>query len=300
MEVEKRLAWIKQGQPELSISRQCQLLKVNRSRVYYRSQSKQVERDKPLLDAIDRIMTESPFLGSRKVTYLLQDEGHSTCRQRAQRLLRQLGLRAVQPKKRWKGKVAEKPAYPYLLENLVVTAPNQVWCTDITYIPTRFGWGYLAAILDRYSRKILGWRLSNTLEAAPCVALLKETITRYGPPGILNSDKGSQYTSQAWILEAERHGIQISMAGKGRCYDNIHMERFWRSLKQEEVYLKDYQSLAEARNGIALYIQQYNHKRPHQSLLGRTPASVYHAPGSWTSQEEGQEVRMEKSLMLAP
>jgi putative transposase len=299
MEVEKRLAWIEQGHPELSISRQCKLLEVNRSRVYYRSQSKQAERDKPLLDAIDRIMTESPFLGSRKVTYLLQGEGHSACRQRVQGLLRQLGLRAVQPKKRWKGKKGEKPSYPYLLDNLVVTAPNQVWCTDITYIPTRFGWGYLAAILDRYSRKILGWRLSNTLEAAPCVALLKETIARYGSPGILNSDKGSQYTSQAWIDLAQANHIQISMAGKGRCYDNIHMERFWRSLKQEEAYLKDYQSLAEARNGIAQYIQQYNYKRPHQSLLGRTPANVYHAQGTW-SQKEGQEVRMEKSLMSAP
>jgi putative transposase len=300
MEIEKRLAWVKQGQSELSISRQCQLLKVNRSRVYYQPQSKQAERDKPLLDAIDQIMTETPFLGSRKVTYLLQGEGHSACRQRVQGLLRQLGLRAVQPKKRWKGKAAEKPSYPYLLENLVVTAPNQVWCTDITYIPTRFGWGYLAAILDRFSRKILGWRLSNTLEAAPCVALLKETIARYGPPGILNSDKGSQYTSQAWIDLAQANQIQISMAGKGRCYDNIHMERFWRSLKQEEVYLKDYQSLVEARNGIAQYVQQYNHKRPHQSLLGRTPANVYHAQSTWTSQEEGQEVRMEKSLRSAP
>ena len=293
MEVEKRLTWIKQGQPELSISRQCELLNVNRSRVYYRSQSKQAERDKPVLDAIDRIMTESPYLGSRKVTIRLQEEGYSACRQRVQRLLQQLGLRAVQPKKRWKGKAAEKPAYPYLLENLVITAPNQVWCTDITYIPTQYGWGYLAAILDRYSRKILGWRLSNTLEAAPCVELLKEAIARYGSPGILNSDKGSQYTSQVWLQVAQSQGIQISMAGKGRCYDNIHMERFWRSLKQEEVYLQDYRTLQEARAGIARYIQQYNHTRPHQSLQGQTPARVYEAKTRW-NQTESQDCKIEK------
>jgi len=297
MEVEKRLAWIKQGHPDLSISRQCELLDVNRSRVYYRSQSKQAERDKPLLDAIDRIMTESPYLGSRKVTIRLQGEGYSACRQHVQRLLQQLGLRAVQPKKRWKGKVAEKPTYPYLLENLVVTSPNQVWCTDITYIPTQYGWGYLAAILDRYSRKILGWRLSNTLEAAPCVDMLKEAIERYGPPAILNSDKGSQYTSQAWLQEAVKQGIQISMAGKGRCYDNIHMERFWRSLKQEEVYLQDYRTLQEARTGIARYIQQYNYTRPHQSLQGQTPAQVYETKSPW-NQAESQDcknVRLEKN-----
>lgn len=298
MEVEKRLAWVRQRHSKLSISRQCELLAVNRSRVYYQSQSKQAERDKPLLDAIDRIMTEFPYMGSRKVTIRLQKEGYSACREHVQRLLQQLGLRAVQPKKRWKGKVAERTAYPYLLENLVVTAPNQVWCTDITYIPTQYGWGYLAAILDRSSRKILGWCLSNTLEAAPCVALLKETIARYGPPDILNSDQGSQYTSQVWAEAAQTYNIQLSMAGKGRCYDNIHMERFWRSLKQEEVYLQDYRTLAEARAGIARYIQQYNQSRPHQSLLGRTPDHVYSGQIAWAPRQshsvpqEGQEVRM--------
>jgi putative transposase len=297
MEVEKRLSWVNKAHSKLSISRQCQLLKLNRSRVYYRSQSRQIEREKPLLDAIDQIMTESPFLGSRKITYLLQEQKHSACRQRVKRLLRQLGLRAVQPKKRWKGKVSETPVVPYLLENLVVTAPNQVWCTDITYIPTQYGWGYLTAILDRFSRKILGWRLSNTLEAAPCVNLLKETIARYGTPMILNSDQGSQYTSQAWVETAKANQIQLSMAGKGRCYDNIHMERFWRSLKQEEVYLKDYQTLQDARDGIGHYLHLYNHKRPHQSLLGQTPTNVYHGSGRWS--QETQETKR-KSFMLNP
>lgn len=298
MEVAQRLCWVDKAHSKLSISRQCQLLAVNRSRVYYQSQSKQAERDKPLLDAIDRIMTEFPYMGSRKVTIRLQKEGHSACRQHVQRLLQQLGLRAVQPKKRWKSQKIETPVVPYLLENLVVTAPNQVWCTDITYIPTQYGWGYLTAILDRFSRKILGWRLSNTLEAAPCVALLKETIARYGPPDILNSDQGSQYTSHVWTKAAQAYNIQLSMAGKGRCYDNIHMERFWRSLKQEEVYLQDYRTLAEARNGIARYIQQYNQSRPHQSLLGRTPDHVYSRQDVWVPRhphsvpQEGQEVRM--------
>jgi putative transposase len=181
----------------------------------------------------------------------------------------------------------ESKVYPYLLENLVITKPNQVWGTDISYIPTRYGWTYLMAIMDLHSRMILGWKLSATLEVGPCVQLLKETVAKYGAPDILNQDQGSQYTSREWTETVEGYGIRMSMAGKGRCYDNIRVERGWRSLKQEEVYLKDYVTLKDARENIGQYFDQYNHVRLHQALGYRTPASVttIHAHGMPRNQD---------------
>jgi len=197
-----------------------------------------------------------------------------------------MGLRATQPRKKKGNKRKEHEVYPYLLDNLVITAPNQVWSTDITYIPTRYGWVYLVAILDLFSRKVLGWRLSATLEAAPCVELLETMIEKYGPPEILNQDQGSQYTSNDWIALAKRHGILLSMAGKGCCYDNIHMERFWRSLKQEEVYLTEYVTLKDARQGISLYIEQYNTKRLHQHLGYKTPEELFKNGSIWKNEKK--------------
>jgi putative transposase len=287
MEIVERKGLVDTDHQTLSISCQCALLSLSRSGWYYQAGDKST--DKTIMDAIDRIMTEFPYYGSRKVTAELGEQGHSIGRYRVRRLLGQMGLRATQPKKHKGGQRKDHVVYPYLLENLVVTLPNQVWCTDITYIPTRYGWGYLVAILDRFSRKVLSWRLSNTLEAAPCVAALKEAILKYGPPQFLNSDQGSQFTSQVWVQTAVQYGIQISMAGKGRCYDNIQMERFWRSLKQEEVYLNEYVTLKDAKTAIARYIQQYNQRRLHQALGNKTPDSVYIATTPWKEEPSDQE-----------
>jgi len=282
MEVIKRQELVNKEHSQLSISHQCLMLGLNRSSLYYKPRPN--NEDKRIMDMIDRIMTEYPYYGSRKVTATLQKEGIRIGRDRVRRLLETMGLCAVQPKKRKCSRRIEHAIYPYLLENLVITAPNQVWCTDISYIPTRYGWVYLIAILDLYSRKILGWRLSSTMEAAPCVSLLQFTITRYGAPHILNSDQGVQFTSQAWVDVAEQNNILLSMAGKGRCFDNIHMERFWRSLKQEEVYLTEYVTLKDAKDGISAYIQQYNDKRIHQCLSYQTPSSVYTTGGLWSNE----------------
>lgn len=233
------------------------------------------------MDETEQVMTEFPYYGSRKVTAHFHDKGIRLGRRRVTRLLRQMGLRATQPRKFKGGKRKEHTVYPYLLKNLVITGPNQVWGTDITYIPTRYGWVYLTAIMELYSRMILGWRLNGTLEAAPCIQLLKDAVQQYGAPGVLNQDQGSQFTSAEWIATAQGFNIKLSMAGKGRCYDNIHVERGWRSLKQEEVYLKEYTTLADAKENIGRYIQQYNHNRLHQALGYKTPASVYRAGSCW-------------------
>jgi len=281
MEVKQRQGVVDKHHPELSISRQCKLLSINRSSLYYQPQSSHFDWDEPLKQEIKQIMLEFPYYGSRKVTAHLHPKGIQVGRRRVTRLLRSMGLKAIQPRK-WKGgKQKEHPVHPYLLKNLVITGPNQVWGTDITYIPTHYGWVYLVAIMDLYSRMILGWRVTGTLEAEPCIQLLKDTVAQYGPPQILNQDQGSQFTSQNWLSTAESFGILISMAGQGRCYDNILVERGWRSLKQEEVYLKEYHSLGDARINIGRYIHQYNHHRLHQALGYQTPSSVYQAGGLW-------------------
>lgn len=281
MEVKSRQGVVDKHHPELSVSRQCKLLSLNRSSLYYKAQSSHFDWDEPLKQEIRLIMLEFPYYGSRKVTAQLKTKGIRAGRRQVTRLLRAMGLRAIQPKK-WKGgKRKDHPVHPYRLKNLVITGPNQVWGTDITYIPTRHGWVYLVAMMDLHSRMILGWRVTGTLEAEPCIELLKDTVRQYGAPQILNQDQGSQFTSQDWLNTAESLGILISMASKGRCYDNIHVERGWRSLKQEEVYLNEYSNLGDARINIGRYIHQYNHHRLHQALNYRTPASVYHGGSLW-------------------
>jgi putative transposase len=281
---------VRRDHPALSVSHQCRLLEVNRSTLAYKPVVADI-KDKPVMDAIDRIMTEFPYYGSRKVTEALRmpEYGLKVGRERVLELLRRMGLRATQPRQKKGGKRQEHAVYPYLLDNLVVTAPQQVWCTDISYIPTRYGWVYLVAILDLFSRKILGWQLSATLEATPCIQLLKEMIEHYGAPAILNQDQGVQYTSLEWIAVAQSHRIQLSMAGKGRCYDNIHRERFWRSLKQEEVYLTEYVTLKDARQGISQYIEQYNHRRLHQNLGYNTPEAIFKEGSIWKKEEKRTE-----------
>ena len=289
MQVSQRRALVQKAQPTLSISRQCELLALNRSSLYYQSQSQRHHQDAPVLERIRRIMVDFPFYGSRKVTETLKQQGLVIGRNRVRRLLCQLNLQALRPKPARGFKRQSSVQFPYLLDNLVLTQPNQVWVSDITYIPTHYGWAYLAVIMDRYSRKVLGHCVSSSLEAWPVVELFKRTIRRYGAPYFINTDQGSQYTSQDWLQVAKDHGIQVSMAGKGRCYDNIHMERFFRSLKQEAVYLNEYPTLKDARQGIQRYIQTYNDRRLHASLNYQTPTQVYSRRSLFrASPEQGQ------------
>jgi putative transposase len=256
-----------------SMHRQCQLLSVNRSSVYYEPVGPD-EEELALMRRIDEVHLKYPFFGSRKIARTLKDEGAVVNRKRVQRLMRLMGLESTAPKPNTSKPAPEHPLYPYLLRGLAIGRPNQVWAADITYIPMARGFAYLVAIIDWYSRRVLAWRLSNTLEAGFCVEALTEALRRFGKPEIFNTDQGSQFTSSDFTDVRDR-GIKISMDGKGRCIDNIFVERLWRSLKYEEVYLNPYDSLAEARSGIGSYFRFFNHQRPHASLGYQMPAEFY-------------------------
>jgi putative transposase len=228
---------------------------------------------------IDRIYTERPYFGSRRITKALHRVGFRANRKRVIRLMELMGIEAVYPKPRLSKADREHPKYPYLLRDLSVTRPNQVWCTDITYIPTAHGFAYLVAIMDWHSRYVLSWELSNSLESSFCIKALERALAKYGTPEIFNSDQGSQFTDGAFTAVLEAKSVRISMDGRGRCMDNIFIERLWRSVKYEEVYLKEYQTLSEARTGLAEYFLSYNDTRPHQSLDYMTPSEVYFAFG---------------------
>jgi len=228
---------------------------------------------------IDRIYTNSPYFGSRRIKEALHRVGFSVNRKRVSRLMKLMGIEALYPKPRLSKSDKNNPKYPYLLRDLSVTRPNQVWCADITYIPTSHGFAYLVAIMDWHSRYVLSWELSNSLESSFCVKALERALMKYGMPEIFNSDQGSQFTDGAFTAVLESQGIRISMDGRGRCMDNIFIERLWRSVKYEEVYLKEYKTLSEARTGLAEYFQSYNKTRPHQSLEYATPSEVYFASG---------------------
>lgn len=227
------------------------------------------------MKTIDQIYTKRPFYGSRRIVVELGELGHDVNRKRVQRLMRLMGLQAMVP-----GPHTSKPhpahkVYPYLLRRLDVTRPNQVWATDITYIPLESGWGYMVAVIDWYSRAVLAWRLSNTMTVDFCIGALQDALNHHGTPEIFNSDQGAQFTSPEFTGVLEREGVAISMDGKGRATDNIFIERLWRSLKYEDVYLRGYATLAEAQPGIAAWIRFYNKARPHQALDNRTPMEVY-------------------------
>jgi putative transposase len=257
-----------------SMHRQCQLLSVNRSSVYYEPVGPD-EEELALMRRIDEVHLKYPFFGSRKIARTLKDEGAVVNRKRVQRLMRLMGLESTAPKPNTSKPAPEHPLYPYLLRGLAIGRPNQVWAADITYIPMARGFAYLVAIIDWYSRRVLAWRLSNTLEAGFCVEALTEALRRFGKPEIFNTDQGSQFTSSDFTDVLRDRGIKISMDGKGRCIDNIFVERLWRSLKYEEVYLNPYDSLAEARSGIGSYFRFFNHQRPHASLGYQMPAEFY-------------------------
>ena len=224
---------------------------------------------------IDELYLEYPFYGSRRMAVELTRKGHAVNRKRIQRLMRIMGLEGLAPGPNTSRPHPEHIKYPYLLKGLSITRPNQVWATDITYIPLEHGFVYLVAIIDWYSRYVLSWRLSNTLDTTFCVDALEEALERWGTPEIFNTDQGAQFTATAFTDVLKNHGVKISMDGKGRCRDNIFSERLWRSLKYEEVYLKTYADQRDARRGIATYFTFFNTRRPHQGLDYSTPAALY-------------------------
>ena len=224
---------------------------------------------------IDEIHLDKPFLGSRRISDCLLDDGLVVNRKRVQRLMRILGISAVYPRPRLSKPGEGHKVYPYLLRGLEITKPNHVWATDITYIPMPRGNMYLTAVMDWHSRKVLSWRLSNTLSADFCVEALEEALAKYGQPEIFNTDQGSQFTSEEFTCVLKEADVKISMDGKGRWVEKVFIERLWRSLKYEEIYLKAYENVAEARAGIGSWIDYYNYERRHQSLGRRTPTEVY-------------------------
>ena len=264
---------VERGHPDLSVRRQCELLRVNRAGLYYEPVGES-EENLLLMRLLDEQYTRTPFYGRRRMTEWLATVGHEVNCKRVARLMELLGIEAVYPKPRLSQPGEGHRIYPYLLRGATVERVNQVWSTDITYIRMAQGFLYLVAVMDWFSRFVLSWSLSLTMEVDFCVEALKRALRR-GPPDIFNSDQGSQFTSEKFTGVLAERQIAISMDGRGRCMDNIFVERLWRSLKYEEVYLKDYASVTEARAGIAGYFQFYNHERLHQSLDYRTPAAIY-------------------------
>jgi len=260
----------------LSMRRQCQLLSVARSSAY-RAPKPANDNDLDLMRRIDELFMAWPFLGSRRIAEMLRRSGYPVNRKRVQRLMRKMGIEALGPKPRTTKRQPGHKIFPYLLRNMVIDRPNQVWAADITYIPIGRGFLYLVAVIDWASRAVLSWRLSNTMEASFCVAALEEAMARFGKPEIFNTDQGSQFTSAAFTGTLQAAGIKISMDGRGRWMDNVFIERLWRSLKYEDVYLKGYSDGREARAGIGSWIEFYNHQRPHQALENRTPMAVWRA-----------------------
>lgn len=260
----------------ISISEQCRILNIPRSTYYYMGKDESAE-NLEYMKRIDELYLDNPTWGSRSMRDRLRLEypGRKINRKRIQRLMRLMGIEAIYPKKNLSRPHPGHKIYPYLLRGLCIDRPNMVWCADITYIRLKHGFVYLVAIMDWYSRKVLSWEISNTLDAHFCVAALKNAIAIYGKPEIFNTDQGSQFTGNLFTSVLIGNGIKISMDGKGRAVDNIVIERFWRSLKYDEVYLKDYNNVPECREGIGRYIQKYNSFRPHSSLGGITPDMAY-------------------------
>jgi putative transposase len=263
---------------ELPVTRQCQILRLARSTAYYQPQPRSDSaEDLALMRRIDELHLEHPFAGARMLRDMLRREGHPVSRKRIGRLMKKMGIEALYRKPNLSRKNAQHPVYPYLLRTLKIERPNQVWATDITYIPMRRGFVYLVAIVDWHSRRVLSWRLSNTLTTDFCLDAVREAILRHGTPEIFNTDQGSQFTSAEFTSLLHEHGIGISMDGKGCWRDNVFVERLWKSVKYEEVYLKAYDSVSEAKANLGTYFDFYNTRRPHQSLDGKTPDEIYFA-----------------------
>jgi len=276
----ERLALIDRHDPALPVTRQCGLMTVSRSSVY-RPPAPASDEDLAIMALIDRQYLARPYYGSRRMAAWLATQGHQVNRKRVQRLMRLIGLVAVYQRPNTSKPAAAHKVYPYLLGGLSIDRVNQVWCSDITYIPMAKGFVYLVAIMDWHSRAVLAWRLSNTLGADFCVEALEEALARFGRPEIFNTDQGSQFTSDDFTGVLSHHEVTISMDGKGRCMDNVFIERLWRSLKYEEVYLHAYGNVAAAKAGIGAWLVFYNEERQHQSHGYRTPRQVYEAQCRW-------------------
>lgn len=266
--------WIEPGYRELSIAAQCELLGLPRSSYYYEPAPETAENLR-WMRRIDEQYLLTPFYGSRRMTDHFTREGYSINRKRVQRLMRIMGLEGLFPGRKTTIPAPEHKVYPYLLRGLTIDRPDQVWCSDITYVPLRCGYLYLVAVMDWFSRHVLAWRLSNTLESTFCVEALDDALAR-GRPEIFNTDQGSQFTSEAFTSRLIDGRIAISMDGRGRATDNVFIERLWRSVKYEEIYLKDYANGADVNQGLTNWFDLYTHRRPHQGLRGCTPFEVYH------------------------
>jgi putative transposase len=274
MSVPDRRALLDRGHADLSIRRQCDLLGIARSGVY-RPPRPANDNDLGLMRRIDELFTQWPFLGSRRLARMLREQGQAINRKRVQRLMRQMGIAALGPKPRTTKRAPGHKVFPYLLRSMTIDRPNQVWAADITYVPIGRGFLYLVAIMDWASRAVLSWRLSNTMDVSFCVEALEEALARFGRPEIFNTDQGSQFTSAAFTGVLAAAGVCILMDGRGRWMDNVFIERLWRSLKYEDIYLKGYADGREAKTGIAQWIAFYNGLRPHQALEHRTPMAVW-------------------------
>ena len=267
---------IDKAHKKLSIRKQCDLLDVNRSRVYYKAVSIS-ERDLSMMNFIDTEFTAHPFTGvERMVEVIRREKGLVVNHKRIRRLMRKMGLMAIYPKPRTTQSIIEHAKYPCLIRKMDITEPDQVWCSDITYIRMAHGFMYLVAIMDYFSRYVISWSVSNSLESLFCMDALDEALT-VSKPTVFHSDQGSQYTSSDFIDELKAHKIGVSMSGKGRCFDNILAERLWRTVKYEEIYLREYDDGHELIRSLRQYFDYYNHRRPHKSLGRRRPAEVYQA-----------------------
>ena len=282
-----RMEMIHRRHPRLSVTRQCKLVGVSRSSVYYRPVGQSGE-DLGLMSLIDRQYMARPYYGSRRMSVYLRGQGHKVNRKRIQRLMRLMGIEALYRRPNTSKPPQHHKVYPYLLRGLDIDRVDQVWSSDITYSPMSRGFMYLVVVMDWYSRYVLSWRLSNTLDADFCVDALEEALGK-GRPEIFNTDQGSQFTSEAFTEVLQDNGIRISMDGKGSYMDNIFVERLWRSIKYEEVYLKAYENVREARDGINAYMAFYNKERPHQAKGYRTPAQIYYAAQNRSSETGAQD-----------
>ncbi|WP_446830838.1 IS3 family transposase [Candidatus Foliamicus sp.] len=274
LSVDRRRGLMDPKDTGLSLVRQCALVGISRSSYYYRPLGERAENLR-LMRRMDALYLSCPWYGSRQMTRALRRMGDGVGRKRVRRLMRVMGLRSLAPRPNTSRRAPEHRVYPYLLRDLAVRRPNQVWCADLTYVPMAHGFLYLVAIMDWYSRKVLSWGLSTTQDTAFCVDALAEALARNGPPEVFNTDQGSQFTSSAWTGQLRAYGIRISMDGKGQWSDNVFIERLWRSLKYECVYLQAFADFGEAREGIGAWLRYYNRERPHSAFGGLTPAEAY-------------------------
>ena len=276
MSVERRRQMIEPEHPRLSVVRQCELVSISRSSFYYQPAGETAE-NLALMRLIDAQFLEAPWYGSRQMARHLRRDGHEVGRKRVRRLMAKMGLAPIYQRPRTTVPNPEHRIWPYLLRDVVIDRPNQVWCTDLTYIPMRRGFLYLVAVMDWATRKVLSWRVSNTMDAEFCVDALQAALARFGHPEIFNSDQGSQFTSPRFTGVLQQAGVRISMDGRGRWMDNVFIERVWRSLKYECIYLHAFETGSELRAGLSRWISYYNARRPHSTLAGRTPDEAYEA-----------------------